>query len=314
MSRTLVTATLGMRRSRFDSAVGSCGVSPSRISAAARPWSFRISQQLANRRSKVGPMFHRLVILSIFVFLLGDALDSHARATPQQAECNYSFSSGSGNARLRYCVSDRGTIPFAEDSTLHETLWGAEGYGICNESPVASYWDWDEDVSTNWNAPTLLKLTVNTVKIARTTSDGIWTLTQTITHERATQDIKIAMALTNNTSVARVAYLVRYADLDTQSELNNFSATTNSAIGWDQSTPFGPNDQYGLELRNTGPTQFGYVQGFARTTNFPPNPCNFAGDSAGGVVLHIDGSLALAYVDTIGANKTKTATMIYKGL
>jgi hypothetical protein len=47
------------------------------------------------------------------------------------------------------------------------------------------------------------------VKIARTTADGNWTLTQTITQVTGPPSAKIAMALTNNTSVTRQAFLLR---------------------------------------------------------------------------------------------------------
>ena len=122
------------------------------------------------------------------------------------------------------------------------------------------------------------------------------------------------MALKNNTLASRVVYLTRYADVDTDGDQNNFSATTTEALGWNNSIPFGVNNGYGLELRNVGQPNFGYLQGFARSTPFPPNPCDFAGDSSGTPLINIDGSIALSYVDTVGPRQTKTATMLYKGL
>jgi hypothetical protein len=112
---------------------------------------------------------------------------------------------------------------------------------------------------------------------------------------------------------------VRHADLDadwnnTGVDTNNLTATTTGAFAWNSSIPFGTNSGYGLGLENLGQPQFGYLQGFARTTFQPPNPCDFAGDSTGNVITNLDGSVALAYVETIGARKTKTATMIYRGM
>jgi hypothetical protein len=52
------------------------------------------------------------------------------------------------------------------------------------------------------------------VKIARTTVDGNWTLTQTITKVPSPASIKVVMALKNNQAVSDVAYLVRFADAE----------------------------------------------------------------------------------------------------
>jgi hypothetical protein len=260
-------------------------------------------------------MLRRVVITTVLFWLIGCSLLSHAqKALPDTPSCPYSFTSGTNNTYLNYCVSVNGNIFQLTIPQSHQSIFGAEGYGLCNESPVASYWDWaTSGNSGNWNSPILLNQTAKSVKIARTTADGTWTLTQTITQDAATPSIKVVMALKNNTAVPHVVYLVRFADLDPDGNDNDFSATTNSAFAWNPSIPFGLNNGYGVELRNVGNSQFGYVQGFARTIPFGPNPCNFAGDSST-VLLNIDGSVALGYVDTIGPNKTKTATMIYRGL
>ena len=66
-----------------------------------------------------------------------------------------------------------------------------------------------------WGAPVLLSSTASVVRIARTTTDGLWTLTQTITKQPGVQPYaKITMALKNNTGITKDAYLVRYADVD----------------------------------------------------------------------------------------------------
>jgi hypothetical protein len=259
-------------------------------------------------------MFRNITFAALFLALIGCALPSQAETSSTDTpSCPYSFTSGANNTYLNYCVSVNGNIYQLTIPQSHQSIFGAEGYGICNESPVASYWDWaTSGESGNWNPAILLSQTAKSLKIARTTADGTWTLTQTITQDSATPSIKVVMAIKNNTAVPHVVYLVRYADFDPDGNNNDFSATTNGAFAWNPSIPFGLNNGYGVELRNTGNSQFGYVQGFARNTPFGPHPCNFAGDSDT-VLLNIDGSVALAYVDTVGANKTKTATMIYRG-
>ena len=261
-------------------------------------------------------MWRRIVMTVVFLGFIGVALVSHAqKVLPDTAVCAYTFTSGTNNTHLNYCVTVNGNISQLTTPAGHQSIFGSEGYGLCNESPVASYWDWAANGNSgNWGNPTLVNQTAKSVKIVRTTADGTWTLTQTITQDTVTPSIKVVMALKNNTAAPHVVYLVRYADVDTDGDRNNFSATTDSAFGWNASIPFGANNGYGLELRNVGNPQFGYLQGFARDISFPPNPCNFAGDSSGTPLTNIDGSIVLAYVDNVGAKKTKTATVIYRGM
>jgi hypothetical protein len=250
--------------------------------------------------------------------MLAKSEQSHS---PQTADCAFAFSSGANNTYFRFCVTSTGNIPEIETPQGHLQMSSDrhEGYGICNETPAQAYYDYGQfGDSGNWGAATLVSQSPTTVKIARTTADGIWTITQTFTIVPSTPSVKVVMALKNNTAAARVAYLVRHADIDADwnnlgTDLNNFSATTSSAFGWNASIPFGSNSGYGLELQELGEPQFGYMQGFARTSFQPPNPCDFAGDSSGTVLTNTDGSVALAFVDTIGAKKSKTATMIYRG-
>jgi hypothetical protein len=239
--------------------------------------------------------------------------------SPQTYVCAYNFSAGIGYNFISFCITANGNVlQIATPDGRPQIADGYEGYGICNETPAQAYDDWGPwGNSGNWGAVSVLSQNATSVKMARTTADGIWTLTQTFTIVPSTPSAKIVMALKNNTSAARVAYLVRYGDIDADYRnygnlLNNFSATTSSALAWNSSVPFGSNNGYGLQLQNLGAPQFGYMQGFARTTFEPPNPCDFAGDSSP-LITGVDGSVALAYVDTIGAHKTKTATMVYRG-
>ena len=270
-------------------------------------------------------MIRSIVNLTVCFALISWALMSQAQRVPQQAgpestTCLYNFNSGTNNTFLNFCVTATGNIMEIETPKGHEQLianFGTDGYGICNESPATVYFDYgiiDGD-SGNWGSPTLLNQTATSVKIARTTSDGIWTLTQTITLVPATPAIKIAMALKNNTAAPRKAYLIRWADINADfSGSNDFSATRNTAAGWTASIPFSSTFGFGLQLQNSGNSQFGFVDGFSRTTFHGPNPCNFAADSSGTPLVNVDGSIALAYVEAIGANKSKTATMLYRGM
>jgi len=80
-----------------------------------------------------------------------------------------------------------------------------------------AYYDYATNDSANWGPTTLLSSTATSVKFVRTTSDGIWQLTQTITELPATAQspasAKVTMALKNLTGVPRTAYLMRFADM-----------------------------------------------------------------------------------------------------
>lgn len=146
------------------------------------------------------------------------------------------------------------------------------------------------------------------MKIARTTSDGSWTLTQTISPVPGTPPTaKIVMALTNNKSVSREAFLLRYADVDAETVvLNNFDATTNTALAWNSGTPQGHGTALGLVLQNLGSARsFGP---FVQNTHNAPAPCDPFGNAVAGQQLSVDGSLVMLY-DLVGIRKSSTATV-----
>jgi len=157
----------------------------------------------------------------------------------------------------------------------------------------------------------------STFLIAPVSSDGNWTLTQTISTTR-TPSITLVMALRNNQSTDHVAYLVRFADAeplglpDSQIAL----ASLNGAISWNKQSAE-PN--YGLLLQNVGPPPFGYWQGIVQNVTTGPNSCAFAfndhfggmGGTGFGVGL---ASIELAYVGVVKAGKTNTVTVTYRGL
>ena len=224
--------------------------------------------------------------------------------------CAYNFSSGSGNTYLNYCVTMNGNIPLIK-TPLGVQLMGpdGEGYGVCNESPAQNYTDYGVSGTGNWNPATLLSHTSSSVEIARTTSDGHWTLTQTIalTH---TPSITVVMALRNNQSVQKVAYLVRFADpLPPGVADYTYVGGLDGALGWDA-------PQYGLLLQNVGTPPFEFWQGYVQTVTTGPNACAFAFNEANlnEVVGVPPGSIEMAYVGPVPAGGTKTVTLTYRGL
>jgi len=260
-----------------------------------------------------------IVFSAVCLLVIGCALPTQAQATTQ---CAYTFTSGNGNTYLSYCVTPNGNIPQIYTPFGHPQMGtNGEGYGICNESPATEYHDYGTGDSGNWNAATVLSHSGSSVKIARTTSDGNWTLTQTITKVPSSSsisaNIKIVMALTNNQSTAHIAYLVRYTDvLADGSTSNSFGQTFDGAFAWSADAAFNLTPPwYGLQLQNVGTPQFGYLEGFAQFVPTGPSACAFAFNSLPyGIEVRFHGSLVMAYVTSVPAHGTKTATMTYRGL
>jgi hypothetical protein len=261
------------------------------------------------------------VVLTTCFLLICWALPAHATTT-----CSYDFSSGSGNTYLSYCVTVNGNI-LEIQTPFGQNMLGAngEGYGICDQNVgPTNYTDYGVSDTGNWGTATVLSHSLTSVKIARTTADGHWTLTQTITKVPATSSIKVVMALKNNQGVSDVAYLVRFADAEPPVTPGNgdvWYGGLNSALA----RTYQNDPNYGLQLSNVGVPQFSYWQGFAQSVNTGPNACAFAfneGGGQGGTNSWFGGgntgtpagSIEVAYVGTVPAGLTKTVTLTYHGL
>jgi hypothetical protein len=120
-------------------------------------------------------------------------------------------------------------------------------------------------------------------------------------------------ALKNNTNTDRLASLMRYADVDVSGTSdNNFDATLTSAFGWNS---FGaPNPPFGLMVQNVGnPVGLSAIP-FIQNQAAGPTPCVPGSHAVFGPLIGTDGSIVMSYEGTIPRNRTRTATMNYKGL
>src|SRR5215469_8197369 len=244
--------------------------------------------------------------------------NTSAAVTPADTTCAYIFHSGSNWTETQYCVTANGNItqfsnPAGSDN-IAGGVWPSEGYGICDffpASPVA-YYDYATNDSANWGPTTLRSSTATSVKFVRTTSDGIWQLTQTITELPATAQspasAKVTMALKNLTGVPRTAYLMRFADIDA------FNQFANNDFQVAYRTVSGSNfDSYGLTL--TANTFFpGLVGSFILNTGaVGPDPCNPAANAVSAGSFHGDGAaLELHDFNPVPKLGTKTVIMTYK--
>jgi hypothetical protein len=114
-----------------------------------------------------------------------------AEITSSDVSCptstDYGFASGSGISYMKVCVTTNGNVDSFESPAGVEQINGGilsntyEGYGICDGSTDAEYYDYVDYFSPNWGTPTTVSQSATSVKIQRSTSDGLWTLTQTFT-------------------------------------------------------------------------------------------------------------------------------------
>ncbi|MBI3477697.1 MAG: hypothetical protein HY010_18340 [Acidobacteria bacterium] len=232
--------------------------------------------------------------------------------------CSFTFTSGTNLSFLKYCVTANGNITQLETPEGQEHInvgpdgINGEGYGICDFDANVEYDDYAEFGDTgNWNSPVVISQSAKMLKIARTTADGAWTLTQTISQiAGGSPSVKIVMALKNNAKVTKTALLLRYADVDADGLFaNNLDATLGSAFAWN-SISF--NNPFGLVLQNVGTPQAGLLTGFVQAGPGGPSPCNI--QSADGPLVDTDGSVAMGYGLRVPPGASKTVTVAYKGL
>ncbi len=242
-----------------------------------------------------------------------EQMKSEAVGSDHTNSCTYTFTSGSKVTYLQFCVTVDGNIAeFQSPVGIEQIRQGSigEGYGICDMSTDVGYYDFaDNGDSGNWKASTTVTHTASMVKIARTTSDGLWTLTQTITSVAGTPPYaKVLMALKNNSSSAKEAFVFRWADADPgaaaetdTSFLENFDGTYDSAWGYDAYA--------GLMYQDVGnpvPASVPYLRAGFALNLVPTDPCD-ATSSAGSPITDADG--AILYLWLVALNKEQSVSV-----
>jgi hypothetical protein len=143
---------------------------------------------------------HLLVIILVVV---GLALDP---VVPRRSEgaggCTHVVkNTGSGETKFRVCVSAAGNIIEFEtpagDTLIHPTFY--EGYHLCSDSTIA--WDHSPGYVGGFGAPVLVDS--SPVTINRTTSNGVFTVTQSFAADSTEKDLKVTMKVKNNSAVTQ---------------------------------------------------------------------------------------------------------------
>jgi len=250
--------------------------------------------------------------------------DAPSPASTQK--CTYKFTSGSGTTYLQFCVTvDGNIVEFQSPAGVeHLSPQGSapfEGYGVCDQSTSIGYFDYAYTDSGNWGAPTTVSHTATSVKIERTTSDGAWTLTQTISSVAGTNPYaKVVMALKNNSGATKDVILLRFANAvpdmggSTGKFFQDYDGTLDSAWG---NTPYhstNGSDPVGLMIQNVGnptPVSVPYNrQGFAITGTAGPDPCN-SGANLASPITEANGSTVYWYVLVLTKDQTVTISERY---
>jgi len=245
------------------------------------------------------------------------ALNSGDPSLPASASCAFSFFSGTPTTTFtRYCLSANGNIVQLDSPSGNEMIATGgplEGYGLCDFTPNVHYYDYASVDSGNWGSTTVTTPNATTKVFVRTTLDGLFQLTQTITQLKGSAStagsIKITMAVKNLSGIAKNNLtLLRFANVDAGATPTNneFVSSANSSFGQE------PGQRWGLGLTTNTFTfaNQGLVWDF-NVLPTGPDPCFY--------VPHVvvtsftgDGSIGHVYNISIPKGGTKTVTMTYK--
>ncbi len=270
----------------------------------------------------------KLVLLVVILTLAGQSFAQSRQTKPEPGAispdatnvCQSTFTSGSGQTYFQFCVTVNGNITELQSPAGYEHIRiGSvnEGYAICDFGTTTGtetkYYDYaDGGDSGNWQAPvTTQPGGVNTfpLKIVRTTSDGVYTLTQTFTRDTVEPTVKIAMTLKNNTKAARDFALVRYADIDANNGDNNetdlFDFSHDAAWGYNNGF-----NLYGVMLF-TVPTNVAHF-GFVQSTYQIPDPCGPVNNLPASTPWSGDGSVGFEWNNTLNNAKSIAVTAEYR--
>jgi hypothetical protein len=256
--------------------------------------------------------FAALLAIPALAFAQQPAQDNAQPSTTPSTTCSFSYMSGPLYTFTRYCLSVNGNVVQLDSPSGFEFVNNGdlmEGYGICDVTPNVSYYDYANADSGNWGATVVTTVNATTRKFVRSTSDGIWQLTQTIQQVKASAttvgSVKITMALKNLSTISRNVTLLRVANVNAgPSALNDeFVSSFNSAFGQE------PGASWGLGL-TTNTFTFAH-NGIVQVVPAGPNPCHYVTNLSNQAFVG-DGSIGHVYAITIAKGATKTVIMSYK--
>ena len=227
---------------------------------------------------------------------------------PATTTCAKTYSSGTGDAKFTFCITVNGNIVQLSRAGFEMIRVGqvGEGYGICDFTSGAHYFDYAYTDSGNLLGSTLTFPNATTAVSSRISSDGIWQFTSTITNVPATPQavgrVTLKTVVKNLTGISRNIFFLRWADVDADGSTgnNDFDWDINSATAMfapKTASDFG----HGLALfNNTFNLPTGFHNNYSLNTFNGPDPCSpftnistqpFHGD---GSVMSLDGTVSVA--------------------
>jgi len=233
-------------------------------------------------------------------------------STDATTTCKLTFTSGSGPNFLKFCVTLNGNVvqltsPKGSEHIREGTI--LEGYSICDFGSLTRYYDFAAADSGNWQPAIVTGVTLP-LTVKRTTSDGIYSLTQVFSRNTVDPAVIVAMTLKNNTAASHDFALVRYADIDAN---NANGGTFKNFFDFDHQSAWGYNNGFnlfGVMLYSvpTGQPHFAFVQ---NTADFPDS-CNPVANLPATTPFFGDGSVAIDWNGTLGAHKAITVSGEYR--
>jgi hypothetical protein len=145
-------------------------------------------------------------IVRVIAALLAVAVLVLDPVVPQRSEgaggCTHVVTNtGAGATKFRVCVSTAGNIIEFEtpagDTLINPTFY--EGYHLCSASIIA--YDHSSNAVAGFGAPVLVDS--SPVTINRTTSNGVFTVTQIFQPDSTEKDLKVTMKVKNNSAVTQ---------------------------------------------------------------------------------------------------------------
>jgi hypothetical protein len=261
-------------------------------------------------------MYNKLVflfaVLALSSLTFAQQKSDAPAVQPADTTCAFNLSSGSGHGLTTYCVTNNGNIAqFAANGTEFINTGGPviEGYGMCDATnpPFVNYFDYAYSDSGNWNAATAT-ITGTTVKVTRTTADGIWQLVQTITEMKGSPmsygSARITTAIKNLSTIERFPVVFRYAQVG--GVFFDYDTTPTTAFAMTPSEN-GP----GLSLAAafiTNPADFS----IARVSTVPAAPIPCAINNFSSTFFEGNGGIGQQYDLDIRPLHTFTITATYK--
>jgi hypothetical protein len=228
--------------------------------------------------------------------------------------CKFTFTSGGSTApnRLKFCLTVNGNVAQLETPGGYEHIREGtilEGYSICDFGSLTRYYDFAAADSGNWQAPVVTG-TVLPITIKRTTSDGIYTLTQVFNRNIAEPAVRVTMTLKNNTAASHDFALVRYADIDAN---NADGGDFQNWFDYDRQSAWGYNNGFNLfgvmlySVPSATP-HFAFVQ---NTASYPDS-CNPVANLPSTTPFFGDGSVGMDWNGTLLAGRSVTVNGGYR--